>query len=128
MGAVYAGSTPKYLIKIKDENGVQLDPSDIAVVSEVKVFLYNSFTGTVIGKFYLNTEPEVTGWTQMTVKELSASDKRLLMVLTAAMTQAAEGNSNEIQINTHIVDTDAPSNTRIVIKKGKFHEIKPAKS
>ena len=127
MAVIYAGSTPKFLMRIKDENGVQLDPSNIAQVTEVKVFLYNAINGTIIGKYYLNTNPG-EGWTALTIKDLGEGDKRVLMVMTSAMTTAAEGNSNMIQVDAHIVDADVPGGSRIVIKKGKFYEIKPAKS
>jgi len=126
MAVIYAGSTPKFLIKIKDENGAQLDPTNVAQVVDVKVFIYNALNGTTIGQFYLRTNPG-TGWTALTTKDLGGGDKRVLLVMTADMTKAAEGNSNAIQIDAHIADADAPAGTRIVIKKGKFYEIKPAK-
>jgi len=128
MGVVYAGSTPKYLIKIKDKNGNQLDPSDAQQVSEVKVFIYNDINGTIFARLYLNTLPSEEGWTQMTTKEIEEDDIRILMVLTASHTNAAEGNSNVIQVDTHIPDAEVPGGTRVVIKKGKFSEIKPAKT
>lgn len=125
--AVFAGSTPKYLLKIKDEQGLQLDPTNTGVVSEVKVYLYNSITGADVGKFYLRTNPG-TGWSPLSTKDLGGGDKRVLLALSAAQTQAAASNSNTIQVNVHVVDTEAPGGTRIVIKKGKFHEIAPAHS
>ena len=46
MMAIFAGSTPKFLLKIKNESGTQLDPSDITgstgTVAEVKIFIYNA--------------------------------------------------------------------------------------
>ena len=127
MASIYAGSTPKYLIKIKDENGVQLDPRESSQITEVMVYIYNSISGQMIAKFYLNAAPNpVTGWAQMTRKVISATDVRLLMSLTAAQTIAAEGNNNIIQINTHIPDSECEDGVRRIIKKGKFHEIKPA--
>lgn len=128
MGAVYAGSTPKYLVKIKDEEGLQLNPSLVASVKEVKIFLFNAITGTDIGKFYLNTAPEVSGWTKMTTKDLGNGDIRVLLALTADQTKAAEGNSNSIQIDIHVPDAEVAGGTRIIIEKGKFHEILSAKS
>lgn len=129
MGVVYAGSTPKYLIKIKDLNGVQLDPRESSQITDVKVFIYNSISGQMIAKFYFNVAPDpVTGWSQLTSKVVSASDIRLLMVLTAAQTIAAEGNNNIIQIDTHYPDSEVPGGEKISIKKGKFHEIRPAQS
>lgn len=129
MGVVYAGSTPKYLIKIKDVNGVQLDPRESNQIIDVKAFIYNSISGQMIAKFYFNVAPDpVTGWTQLTSKVISATDIRILMTLTAEQTIAAEGNNNIIQINTHYPDSEAPGGVKISIKKGKFHEIRPAQS
>lgn len=129
MASIYAGSTPKYLIKIKDENGTQLDPREISQIIEVKIFIYNSISGKMIAKFYLNTAPDpATGWGELTTKVVSASDVRLLMSLTDEQTTEAEGNNNTIQINTHVPDAEIEDGVGIIIKKGKFHEIKPSVS
>jgi hypothetical protein len=129
MAIVYAGSTPIYHTKLFDKDGTQLDPSDVSNVVEVKIFIYNAITGAVIGKFYLNTLPPGEGWTKLPApKTFGDGDVRIMLILSAAQTIAAEGNSNEIQMNVHVVDGDAPSGVRIIIKKGKFTEIKPSKS
>jgi hypothetical protein len=124
---VYAGSTPKYIISIKDENGVELNASDLNVITQVKIYIYNSLTGDDIGKFYLNAPaPAGTGWVQISL--YPEDIKKVLLVLSAAHTSAAQGNANTIQINTHIKDAQVSGGERIVIKKGKFHEISPAHS
>jgi len=124
---IYQGSTPKFLVRIKDENGNQIDPSDSQIIVEAKIYLYNAINGTIIGKFYLNTDPEPnTGWIHMTIEEITETDKRIQLILTSAMTKAAQGNSNMIQINLHFVDPDCPGSVRIDIKKGKFPEITKA--
>lgn len=130
MAIVYAGSTPLYNATLFDKDGVQLDPSDISKVIEVKIFIYNAITGAIIGKFYLNELPdEGEGWIKLPApKTISAGDVRIILPLTAAQTTAAEGNSNEIQMNVHIADADAPGGVRIDIKKGKFSEVKSSKS
>ena len=129
MSKIYAGSTPIFTAKIINELGIQLDPSDANSVSEVKIFIYDSTTGVTIGKFYLNTLPSGTGWTKLpTPKTISAGDVRVLLPLTEAQTKSAEGNSNMIQMNVHIVDPDAPEGRRIEIHKCKFLEILPAQS
>jgi len=129
MSVIYAGSTPVYSVKILDESGVQLDPSNQAQVTEVKIFLFNSITGTEIGRFYLNTLPAGTGWIKLpTPKTFGAGDVRVMLPLSSSQTRNAEGNSNMIQINAHIVDADASGGVRIDIRKGKFSEILPAKS
>ena len=127
--AILAGSTPKYLLRIRDESGNQLDPSNPAQVTEVKVFIYNALTGTYIARYCLTTSPLPAGYTLLSTKDLGDGDVRVLMVLTSAMTTAAAGNSNEIQVNVEIPDADVPTTgTRVLIRKGKFHEILKAKS
>ena len=129
MSVIYAGSTPVYSVRILDESGVQLDPSNLGQVTEVKIFIYNSITGAEIGKFYLNTLPSGDGWVKLpTPKTFSAGDVRIMLPLSSSHTRNAEGNSNMIQINAHIVDADALGGVRIDIRKGKFSEILPAKS
>lgn len=129
MSGLYAGSTPKYLTRIRDENGVQLDPENIAQIIEVRIWIFNSISGTVVAKFYLNTSPTpADGWRQAEVKEISPTDKRVLFTLTAAETTAAPANKNEIQIEITIPDTDFDDGKRIIIKAGRFSDIKPAKT
>lgn len=129
MSVIYAGSTPVYSIRILDESGTQLDPSDLGQVTEVKIFVYNSITGADIGKFYLNTLPSGTGWSKLPIpKTFGAGDVRIMLPLSSSQTRNAEGNSNMIQIDAHVVDADAPGGVRIDIRKGKFSEILPAKS
>ena len=126
--AVLSGSTPKYLLRLRNEAGIQLDPSTLAQVTEVKVFLYNAITGTSIAKFVLRESPLPAGFTALSTKDLGDGDVRVLMVLTAAMTTAAAGNANEIQADVHIPDAEAPDSVRIIKLKGKFHEIQKAKT
>jgi hypothetical protein len=126
--AVYSGSTPKYLLRLKNETGVQLDPSNLAQVTEVKVFINNAINGNSIAKFILNEVSLPTGYSRLTIKDLGDDDVRVLMVLTSAMTNAAEGNSNEIQVNIHIPDPDITGGTRIIIRRGRFHEILKART
>ena len=126
--AVFAGSTPKYLIRLRNEAGTQLNPSDLTQVTEVKVFLYNALTGAYVARFILNASTLPAGYTKLTTKVLDTSDTRVLMVLTAAMTLAAEGNRNLIQVNVEMPDAEVPSGTKIVILSGKFHEILKAKT
>lgn len=129
MSGLYAGSTPKYLTRIRDENGVQLDPENIAQILEVRIWIFNSISGTVVAKFYLNTAPTpADGWRQATVKEISPTDKRVLFTLTPAETSAAPANKNEIQIEITIPDTDFDDGKRVIIKTGRFSDIKPAKT
>ena len=126
--AVLSGSTPKYLIRLLNEAGVQLDPSNLAQVTEVKVFINNAINGNSIAKFTLRESPVPTGYSLLTTKDLGDGDVRVLMVLTSAMTTAAEGNSNEIQVNVHIPDADVTTGTRIIIRRGRFHEILKART
>jgi len=129
MSVIYAGSTPVYSVRILDESGTQLDPSDLGQVTEVKIFVYNSITGADIGKFYLNTLPSGTGWSKLpTPKTFGTGDVRIMLPLSSSQTKNAEGNSNMIQIDAHVVDADAPGGIRIDIRKGKFSEVQPAKS
>lgn len=121
--AVLSGSTPKYLLRLYNESGVQLDPSNLAQVTEVKVFINNAINGNSIAKFILRESTLPTGYSRLSTKDLGDGDVRVLMVLTAAMTTAAEGNSNEIQVNVHIPDSEVTGNTRIIILRGRFHEI-----
>lgn len=129
MSGLYAGSTPKYLTRIRDEAGVQLDPENVAQILEVRIWLFNSISGTIIAKFYLNTLPTpADGWRQAEVKEISPTDKRILFFLTAAETLAAPANKNDIQIEVTVPDTDFDNGKRIIIKTGRFSDIKPAKT
>ena len=130
MSGLYQGSTPKYLTRIRDENGAQLDPENSAHILEVRIWIYNSISGVEIAKFYLNTPPvPSTGWRQATVKDVTLTDKRVMFFLTAAETNLAPPNKNEIQIEVTVPDTDCPpDNERIIKKKGRFPDIAPAKS
>jgi hypothetical protein len=129
MSGLYAGSTPKYLTRIRDEAGVQLDPENVAQILEVRIWIYNAISGVMVAKFYLNTLPTPSdGWRQATVKEISPTDKRILFTLTAEETLAAPVNKNEIQIATTVPDADFDNGERIVIKTGRFSDIKPAKT
>lgn len=126
--AIYAGSTPKFLVKIVDEDRVQLDPSNALQVKEVLIYISNSITNTIVAKLYLNNSPDAEDntWGQSTMKDLGGGDKRVLFALTAEQTKAAEGNRNNIQVTYTIPDMDLPSGERTIIKKGHFHEVKPA--
>jgi len=129
MGSLYQGSTPKYLTRIRDENGIQLDPGNVAQILEVRIWIYNCISGTIVAKFYLNTLPTPSdGWRQAEVKVLSPTDSRILFTLLAAETLAAPVNKNEIQIEITIPDADFDDNKRIIIKTGRFSDIRPAKS
>jgi hypothetical protein len=136
MAAILAGSTPKYLLRVLDSEGNQLDPSqDISPieVEEVLVVIYNAITGTIIARFYLVTDPDpaaIPAWTQMDVKDVEGdgSDMRVQLILTSAQTMAAEGNTNMIQVDVHIPDVECPDNVYILKQKGKFHEIVASKT
>lgn len=125
--AVLAGSTPKYLLRLFNEAGTQLDPSSTSQVLEVKVFIYNAITGEHVGRFILRESPLPDGYTRLATKTVETGDVRVLMVLTSAMTSAAAGASNEIQIDIHVPDADVTSGVRIIKNRGKFHEILKAK-
>lgn len=125
--AVVAGSTPKYLIRLRDEQGVQLNPSDTSQVTDVRIIIFNAISGDVIGRFYLNSSPG-EGWIQLSNKIVAYGDHGVLMVLTGAMTTAAAGNANMIQVDVLIPDSEAPGGTYIIKQQGRFHEILPSKS
>jgi hypothetical protein len=124
--AVYTGSTPKYLIRIRDLAGNQLDPSNSEQVSEVRAIIYNAITGIDIARFRLKG-PLLEGEKRFTTKAVSEGDVRILMVLTSEMTKNAHGNANEIQLNVHIPDDSIEGGMRIEIRRGKFHEVYKAK-
>jgi hypothetical protein len=125
--AVLSGSTPKYLLRLYNDAGVQLDPSNLSQVSEVKVHLYNAITGDIVGRFILRESTLPAGYLRLTTKAIATGDVRVLMVLTSTMTSAAAGNSNEIQIDIHVPDTEVPGGVRIMKNRGKFHEIVKSK-
>jgi hypothetical protein len=129
MSGLLAGSTPKYLVRLRDENGNQLDPSDTDQIKEVNIWIYNSIDGTVIAKFYLHTQPD-SSWREASTKEVAPGDVRVLFYLTAAETLAAPANKNEIQVKIIVPDTDfgVPNGERTIIKTGRFSDIKPAKT
>lgn len=128
MAKIFAGSTPKFLMKLKTKDGIQLDPSDANVVVDVQVIIYNAITGIVITRMYLNTLPAGTDtWRKMLIKTMATGDKRVQFYLTAAETTAAKGNTNVIQVKTTVVDTEITGNVRTIIKKGKFQEILASK-
>jgi hypothetical protein len=128
MPGIYQGSTPKYLIRIRDIQGNQLDPSDVGQILEVRVWIYNSISGDDVVKFYLNTAPSPLGsWRQAAIKEVTGTDKRILLPITAAETLAALENKNEIQVEITIPDNDFDDDKRIIIRKGIFPEIKSTK-
>lgn len=126
--AVLAGSTPKYLLRLHNESGVQLDPSNLLQVVEVKVVIYNAFTGDIIGRFILNESTLPAGYSRLTTKVSSTEDVRVQMILTSAMTIAATGNANEVQVDIHVPDADVVGGVRIIKNKGKFHEILKSKT
>jgi hypothetical protein len=129
MSSLYSGSTPKYLVRIRDEAGIQLDPSEVLEIIEVLIWIYNALDGTIVAKFYLNTLPSGSGWRQADTKEVGLNDVRVLFTLTAAETEAAPPNKNEIQIAVTIPDDDfPPDNERIIIKTGRFSDIRPSKT
>jgi len=125
--AVLSGSTPKYLLRLYNDAGVQLDPSNLSQVLEVKVHLYNAITGDIVGRFILRESPVPAGYLRLTTKTIATGDVRVLMVLTSTMTSAAAGNSNEIQIDIHVPDAEVPGGTRIIKNRGVFHEIVKSK-
>ncbi len=125
--ALYQGETPKYLCRIKNSSGTQLDPSNVAQVIEVRIIIYNAISGASVAKFIYPTFPPA-GWRAATL-HTDGTDKRVMFILSAAETMAAHGNQNEIQTQTIYPDTEnPPSNQRIEIKKGRFVEIKSAQS
>ena len=129
MSGLYAGSTPKYLVRIRDEDGLQLDPSNVSQILEVRIWIYNALDGVVVAKFYLNDTPTPSeGWREASVKEISPTDKRVLFTLTAAETEAAPPNKNEIQIEITVPDTDFDDDKRVIIKTGRFSDIRPSKT
>jgi hypothetical protein len=120
--AIFQGETPKYLCRIKDSAGTQLDPSNATQVIEVKIWIYNAIDGSSsIAKFIYPTSPPA-GWRAATL-HTDGTDKRVMFILSAAETTAAKGNQNEIQIEIVFYDTEMPDNSRIEIKKGRFSEI-----
>jgi hypothetical protein len=125
--AVLSGSTPKYLLRLYNDAGVQLDPSNLSQVLEVKVHLYNAITGDIVGRFILRESTLPAGYLRLTTKAIATGDVRVLMVLTSTMTSAAAGNSNEIQIDIHVPDTEVPGGVRIIKNRGVFHEIVKSK-
>lgn len=125
--AVLSGSTPKYLLRLYNDAGVQLDPSNLSQVLEVKVHLYNAITGDIVGRFILRESTLPAGYLRLTTKAIATGDVRVLMVLTSTMTSAAAGNSNEIQIDIHVPDGEVPGGVRIIKNKGTFHEIVKSK-
>lgn len=122
---LYQGETPKYLCKFKDALGVQLDPSDSAQISEVRIWINNAIDGSLVAKFIYPTSPS-TGWRAATVKTVATLplDRRIMFMLTAAETRAATGNQNNIQIETTFYDEEMPDNKRIEIGSAEFGEIK----
>jgi hypothetical protein len=127
--SVFQGSTPKFLTRIKDSSGVQLDPSDVDQVIEMFIWIYNAISGAIIAKLYLNTLPEAdVGWRALVVKQIVPGDKRLLFYLTKEESEAAHSNNNEIEIKLILPDVDAPDGEYITIGKKRFSEVKPAKS
>jgi hypothetical protein len=127
---IYAGSTPKLLVKIKDADGVQMDPEDADQIIDVRIKIYNAISGAIIAKFYLNAVPTPsTGWRQADVKVLSSQDKRLVLTLTAEETHAAPGNQNDIKVEVIVPDTDMvdSNDERTEVMVGHFPEIKHTK-
>jgi hypothetical protein len=127
MPGIFAGETPKFLIRVRDEAGVQLTPDDVDQIVEMKIWIFNEISGVVIAKLYLNTSPG-TGWRQASVKEVTTGDKRVLFTLTADETNAAPVNQNSIQVEITIPDLDFEEGVRVIKKQGSFSEIKPAKT
>lgn len=124
--SIYQGSTPKYLAKIKNDLGIQLDPSNVLEVIEVRVWISNALDGTSVAKFIYPTTTPPAGWRAATVKTLTTSplDRRVMFTLTAAETRAAQGNQNDIQVETTFYDEEMPDNKRIEIGSTRFGEIK----
>jgi len=126
--SIFAGSTPKYRIRLKDEAGTQLNPEDTGQILEVKIWIYNSISGDVVAKFYLNDAPDPIGtWRQASIKEDVSGDKRVHIYLTASETEEAAPDMNIVQVAVTVPDADFADGKRIIIKKGRFHGIKYAK-
>ena len=126
---MYAGSTPKYYIELKDENGVQLDPDVIGEVIEVILFAYKlDEDQTEVTKFYLNVLPTGTDWTEFGVVDLGGGDKRIIWWFTDAQTKANVGNDLMVQVKLTIPDTEMPNNQRVITATGKMEAIQSAKN
>ena len=129
MSIIYSGSTPKYAIRVKDRTGVQLDPSSVGQIVDMRVWVLNSVTGEVIAKRYLNAVPSPSeGWLQARVKEVAPGDNRVLFYLTTSETLLAPTNTSDIQVEITFPDPDYPDGKRIEITKGRFYEIQTAKT
>jgi len=129
MSIIYSGSTPKYAIRVKDRDGVQLNPSSVGQIIDMRVWVFNAVTGGVIAKRYLNTIPSPSeGWLKADVKEVSPGDNRVLFYLTASETLLAPTNTSEIQVEITFPDSDCSDGKRIEIAKARFYELQTAKS
>lgn len=127
---IKAGSTPGFYFRIKDDDGNQLDPESATAVIEFKAIIYNAISDVASAKFVLNETPLPSGYTRALVKDLGGGDKRVAIYLTAAQTLALaqEGNNNKIQVEVTYYDTDYDSNSKIVVKTGKFPEVELSNS
>jgi len=126
--SIFAGSTPKYRIRLKDEAGTQLNPEDTGQILEVKIWIYNSISGDVVAKFYLNDAPDPIGtWRQAGIKEIVPGDKQVHIYLTTSETEEAAPDMNIMQVAVTVPDADFADGKRIIVKKGRFHDIKYAK-
>lgn len=125
---IYSGSTPKFLIRIKDSDGTVLDPDDSGVL-QIRIIIFNSLTGETITKQYYKGALENYDKTRTKRKVDDDSVPYLLFSLSKQETENAKGNSNQIQVEIDVVDQDIPTtNTRTVVEQGKFCEIKQGKS
>lgn len=129
MSVIYAGSTPKYVIRVKDALGNQLDPSSTGQVLDMRIWVFNAVTGDVIAKRYLNSIPSPSeGWVKANVKEIVPGDKRVLIYLTALETSLAPTDTSDIQVEITFPDPDYPDGKRVEITKGRFYEIQTGKT
>lgn len=129
MSVIYSGSTPKYVIRVKDANGNQLDPSSTGQILDMRIWVLNTVTGEVIAKRYLNSIPSPSeGWLKANVKEVAPGDKRVLIYLITSETSLAPTNTSDIQVEITFPDPDYPDGKRIEIIKGRFYEIQTAKT
>ena len=125
---IYANSTPKFLISIKDASDVVIDPNDANVI-QIRIIIQNATNDKVLTRQYFKgTSPGATWDATRTARKLDDDDvPYLLFSLSKTETLGATGNKNRIQIEVDVTDTDIPTtNKRTIIKKGDFPQILPS--
>lgn len=121
---VLGGATPKWGLKIYDEFGAIIDPSDPLKVSKVHIEIYNEDDKTILIKF---AYPQESGWE---IAYVENNEMVTFVIPTAITTGALKNVEYGVVTEAHLLVAAGqhyPNNIDIVIKRGTLVLFKESK-